>query len=123
MKGLGIDLCSISKMSKILEKTPGFLNRFYAPEERAYLDKRGVRKAESAAAMYAAKEAFLKAIGTGIGGEALLNEIIVLHNELGKPCYHLEGAAKAALEKLDAKVAALSLTHEEGMAAAVCILE
>ena len=79
--------------------------------------------AESAAAMFAAKEAFLKAAGTGIGRGIPLDDVAVAHDEWGSPTYALKGTAKEKMEEMGAQSAMLSLTHEAGVAAAVCIIE
>lgn len=123
MKGLGIDLCSIDRIRRVLEKGDGFLHRYFTPEEQAYIARRGKAGAESAAAMFAAKEAFLKAVGTGIGGGIPLTDVSVTHGENGQPGYVLGEAAAARMAQLGAGEAWLSLSHEAGVAAAVCVLE
>ena len=62
-------------------------------------------------------------ISTGIGGGIALDEIAVEHLPGGAPVYRLTGAAQARLGELGAERAFLSLTHEAGMAAAVCVIE
>ena len=123
MIGLGVDLCEISRIEKTLEKGDSFLNRYYAPSEREWLSACGAVKAQSAAAMFAAKEALLKALGVGLSGGAAMNEIAVEHDESGCPRYALTGAAARLLRERGAKTAYLSLTHEAGMACAVCVIE
>lgn len=123
MKGIGIDLCEIGRIERAMEKTPGFLNRYYTEEERSYIEARGQAGAQSAAAMFAAKEAFLKAVGAGIGRGMSLREIGVSHDASGAPRYALAGAAQEKLQALGAARAWLSLTHEAGMACAVCVIE
>lgn len=122
MKGLGMDLCAVERMEKILERGDEFLLRFYTQEERAYIARRGKAGPESAAAMYAAKEAFLKAIGTGLSGVPMA-EIGVRHEASGQPRYALGEKALTRMAQLGATQAFLSLSHEAGMAAAVCVLE
>ena len=66
--GVGIDLCDADRIEKSLAK-PSFLDHVFAPAEQALLSALGEkRRAETAAANFAAKEAFLKAVGTGLGG-------------------------------------------------------
>ena len=81
----------------------------------------GKAKWETAAANFAAKEAFLKACGKGLGGFALA-EIAVLRRESGAPYYALTGAAAAWLAARGG-VAHLSLSHDAGMACAFTVLE
>ena len=123
MKGLGIDLCGVERIERELKRGYAFLHRFFTNSERAYIASRGQMGAQSAAAMFAAKEAFLEAVGTGIGGGIALDEIAVEHLPGGAPVYRLTGAAQARLGELGAERAFLSLTHEAGMAAAVCVIE
>ncbi len=123
MKGLGIDLCQISRIETAIEKTEGFLNRYYTEAERAYLATRGGNQAQSAAAMFAAKEAFLKALGVGLSGGVAMTDISVAHDLMGRPSYVLDSVALAKLREIGATAAHLSLTHDGGIAAAVCALE
>lgn len=123
MKGLGIDLCGIDRIRQVLEKGDGFLHRYFTEAEQSYIARRGKAGPESAAAMFAAKEAFLKALGTGIGGGIPLTDVSVAHEENGKPSYVLGEKAAAAMAQRGAEEAWLSLSHEAGVAAAVCVLE
>ena len=122
MIGIGVDLCGIERMEKNLENTR-FLEKFFTPEERRYIAGRGAAGAESAAAAFAAKEAFLKALGIGISGGIRMDEIGVIHGENGAPSYELKGAAAEKLRAAGAERALLSLTHESGLACAFCVLE
>ncbi len=119
--GLGIDLCAVSRMRENL-KNGRFLDRYFADEEKAYILGRGQGAAESAAACFAAKEAFLKALGTGLGG-ADLREIALLHDESGAPYFSLRGSAKLKAELWGAQQVFVSLSHDNGTAAAVVLLE
>ena len=68
--GIGTDLCAADRMAAKLQK-PAFVQRVFSPTEQALLNGRGgTHRAETAAANFAAKEAFLKAAGTGLGGFA-----------------------------------------------------
>lgn len=123
MKGIGLDLCEIARFERILEKGGSFVQRYFTGEEQAYIAARGKVAAQSAAAMFAAKEAFLKAVGTGIGGGVPLTDVAVHHEESGRPVYALTGEALRALQDMGAEKAWLSLSHEAGMAAAMCVIE
>lgn len=123
MRGLGVDLCQVGRIERALQGGDAFLQRFFTAGERDYLASRGQMRAQSAAAMFAAKEAFLKAVGAGIGGGVALDEIEVIHAPGGAPAYRLTGAAEERMRALGARQAFLSLTHEAGMAAAVCVIE
>ena len=117
VKGLGLDLCEISRMEK-LAADERFLNRFFSQEEIAYIRAKGKTAAQTMAGIYAAKEAFAKALGTGITFE--LKEAGICHDASGMPGYALTG--KAA-EQAGDDIFHLSVTHDGGMAAAVCVRE
>ncbi|MBP5725802.1 MAG: holo-ACP synthase [Clostridia bacterium] len=117
IKGLGLDLCEISRMEKLLENDR-FLDRYYTEEEKAYIKSKGVNAAQTAAGIFAAKEALTKAVGTGITFD--LREIGISHDEAGRPVYELTGKA-AELGNGDNFL--LSVSHDGGMAAAVCVRE
>ena len=119
---IGLDLCEIARIEKQLADGDGFLRRYFTPEERAYLDGRGAVRAQSAAAMFAAKEAFLKALGVGLSGGVALADVGVTHDARGCPAYALAEPALRLLRERGMARAELSLTHEAGMAAAVCLL-
>ncbi len=123
MKGLGIDLCEIARIEHAVQTSERFLLRYYTEAERCWIDRRGRAGMQSAAAMFAAKEAFLKAAGIGIGRGVELCDIEILHDAAGAPRYALHGGAQRKLEEMGACAAMLSLSHEAGMAAAVCVLE
>ena len=115
--GVGIDLCDAGRMEKSITRQ-SFLDHVFAPEEQALLAALGDKhRAETAAANFAAKEAFLKAAGTGLGGFAM-PELAVLRRESGAPYFALTGAAAAW-----ALTVHVSLSHERGLASAVVILE
>lgn len=119
--GIGTDLCDAGRMEKSLAKQ-SFVDHVFSAQEQAFLNAlQGKRRAESAAANFAAKEAFLKAASTGLGGFSL-PELAVLRKESGAPYFALTGAAAAwaAANRLTAHV---SLSHECGLAGAVVILE
>ncbi len=123
MKGLGIDLCGIERIRRAMESNERFLERYYTKEEREYILSRGAAGPQSAAAMFAAKEAFLKAAGVGIGRGIAIADIAVSHDEMGAPFYVLTGAALDKMNALGAAGAWLSLSHEGDTAAAVCVIE
>ena len=115
VRGIGLDLCEIARMEKLLANE-SFLNKYFTEEEQQYIRGRGQAAAESMAGIYAAKEAFLKA--TGVGIVLPLKDVGITHTPLGQPCYHLQG--KAAEFGADDEWM-LSITHDAGVAAAVCL--
>ena len=119
--GVGIDLCDAGRLEKSLAKQ-SFLDHVFAPSEQALLASLGEkRRAETAAANFAAKEAFLKAAGTGLGGFAM-PELAVLRQKSGAPYFALTGAAAAWVREQGLTVH-VSLTHERGLANALVLLE
>ena len=111
--GVGVDMVRIERMEKSLG-SEAFWRRVFGEEERAFLEKLPpARRAASAAANFAA--------GKGLGGFALA-DIQVLRAESGAPCYALRGAAAAHMAE-NGLHASLSLSHEDGLAAAFTVLE
>ena len=106
-------------MERSLQSSP-FLEKVYGPEERTELArKRGRRFIESAAAAFAAKEAFSKALGTGVRGFAL-SDVQLLHDGLGAPFLRLTGRAAALAAEKGLRFT-VSVTHTDAYAAAVVI--
>ena len=116
-KGLGMDLCEIARMEKQL-RDDRFLARFFTPSEIEYVRSRGAGAAATLAGLFAAREALGKALGGGIDFE--LKEAEVCHTESGAPYFRLSGRLK---ERVDKGRLFLSISHDGGMAAAVCLLE
>lgn len=111
----GIDLVEIERIRRSLE-SPAFLQKVFGEHERAAFSEHGLR-AESAASAFAAKEAFSKALGTGIRGFSL-QEVEVLHDRYGAPYFQLSGKAAAIAAEMNLQFA-LSITHTQDYAAAV----
>lgn len=111
---VGIDVILISRVRKVLERHPErFLQRVYTPEEVAFC--RG--RVHELAARFAAKEAVMKALGTGARGLAW-REIEILPNRRGKPLVYLHGDAKKRGETIGLQGVDISLTHEGDLAIA-----
>lgn len=119
--GLGLDLCDTARMERLLEDGR-FLKRYFAEEEQAYIEGRGKQAAASLAACFAAKEAFVKALGLGFAGAPPL-DIVILHDGHGRPYYDLRGQALTLARQRGVVACHLSLSHEGGTAAAVAVLE
>lgn len=112
---VGIDSAAIDCVANMLQN-PSFLRRVYGEREQQELQKNGM-PAQSAAACFAAKEAFGKAMGTGISGFALC-DVQLLHEESGKPYLALSGDALALAQQNDCTLL-VSVTHEENLATVV----
>lgn len=119
--GIGTDLCDVGRIEKSIAR-PAFLQHVYTPaEQELIVAHTGKKQAETAAANFAAKEAFLKACGTGLS-EFSMAEIAALRQPSGAP--YLEFTGKAARFMAQNHLQAhLSLTHEAGLAGAFVVLE
>ena len=115
VRGVGLDVCGIARMERLLGNDR-FLARYFTSAEQAYIRGRGQAAASAMAGIFAAKEAFLKALGIGIA--LPLTDIGVTHTALGQPVYALTGQAAGIAENASFL---LSITHDAGVAAAVCI--
>lgn len=120
MYGIGTDIITISRIAKALEK-PSFLTKVYGKREIALFASGDRLKINSLAANFAAKEAFGKALGTGVRGFELY-EVEILRDETGKPYFYLTGKAKEFAESKNLKFH-LSLSHEGDKAIAFAVAE
>ncbi len=112
-KGIGIDLCEIARMQQLLDHGHP-LRRMFTIEEEAYIHSKRAAAAQTMAGMFAAKEAVLKALGTGL--TIPLTDVVIRHTELGQPIVFLTGKAAALGGQM-----LISITHEAGMAAGMAV--
>jgi holo-[acyl-carrier protein] synthase len=119
--GIGIDVVHVYRLKR-WEKIPGLFQRFFHDDELRVALPKGEAGILSLAARFAAKEAFGKALGTGLHGFSL-KEISVMNDELGKPHFHLHGRAQESLEQLGGTNVFVSLSHERDNALAVVVIE
>ena len=122
--GLGGDIVDIARMRRILERTPSFARKVYSDEERAYcLDK--ATPEVHFATRFAAKEAVVKALGTGFSGGIGVRDIEVRRTSKGRPYVVLSGRAKEVARELGVRELPISLsyTHTEAVACAMAITE
>lgn len=117
--GIGTDLVENRRMEGWLSQ-PRLLSKYFTEKELSDVSS-GSHPAASLAARFAAKEAFGKALGTGLRGLAL-RDIETRRGPGGKPDLFLAGSARSALEARGAR-AHLSLTHERDYALAFVVLE
>jgi holo-[acyl-carrier protein] synthase len=122
--GTGIDIIEIPRVEGVIERWgERFLRRIYNKVERAYCEKKGPSKYRSYAARFAAKEAFLKALGTGLSQGFAWQDCWVVSEPSGKPGLEVSANAKKRMEKLGASRCTLSLSHSKDLAVAMVILE
>ncbi|MFD2919769.1 holo-ACP synthase [Terrimonas rubra] len=122
IKGVGIDLVEIERIATSLQKDNGFRELVFAPEEISYCESK-TQKYEHYAARFAAKEAFLKALGTGWVSGTAFNEIIVQNTSTGKPQLVFTGTTAQTIAVLAYNHISLSLTHTRTTAGAVVVIE
>jgi holo-[acyl-carrier protein] synthase len=120
--GVGTDLAEVPRIRRSIDVYgERFLNRIYTPAERAYASRKG-RAAESFAARFAAKEAGMKAIGTGMRG-VKWRDFEVANEPSGRPTLRFHGAALERANAMGVKRVSISLTHTAELAFAVVIVE
>jgi holo-[acyl-carrier protein] synthase len=119
--GMGIDVCSIERMRKALERHGDrFFDRICTPDERAALSGRG-DVATGLAGRFAVKEAFAKSLdgAKGVGW----HEVEVRRAPSGRPILELRGNALTMAQSYGADTWHVTITHDAGVAVAVVILE
>ena len=116
-KGLGIDICEIARMEKLMADDR-FMKRWFTPDEIAYVQSKGKGAAQTLAGLYAAREALAKALGSGIDFD--LKEAEICHTEAGAPFFRFSGELK---KRIGNSRVFLSVSHDGGIAAAVCLVE
>lgn len=120
--GHGIDVVSVPRIAEMLARhADRFIERCFTPEEARYCAGRKAA-AEHFAARFAAKEAFLKAVGTGLTTGISWTEIEVARAPTGRPSLALTGSAQARFDALGATGVLLSLSHTHELAAASVII-
>ncbi len=122
--GLGMDMASLSRIGKCLERFGAqFCRRILTEAERELLPEAPAARTAFVAGRFAAKEAAVKALGTGFAEGIAPQDVEVLRLPSGRPELHFYGAAARRAELLGVKSAHLSLTHEREIAGAVVVLE
>ncbi len=124
--GVGVDAVDVARFRRVLHRRPSFVQRCFTEAERS--DATGSSdEVQSLAARFAAKEAVMKALGTGIGGFALTD--VEVRRTIGKgatrnaPYLNLHGRAAALAGAQGAGTFHLSLTHTDGVAIAFVVAE
>jgi holo-[acyl-carrier protein] synthase len=121
--GTGVDLAEVPRIRASIERYgEKFIRRIYTPAEIAYVERKA-NKYERYAARFAAKEAGMKAIGTGWRHGVTWQDLEVANLRSGKPTLLLHGVAAGFAEKLGVKHVSLSITHTAGLGMAHVILE
>ena len=121
--GVGTDIVSIKRIQEILNKNrDGFINRVLTEHERALFANKS-DNAAFCAKRFAAKEAFSKALGTGIGRVVSFQDLTVRKNENGKPYFMPSEKLRLYLQEKGIKQGHLSISDESLNALAFVVLE
>jgi holo-[acyl-carrier protein] synthase len=121
---IGIDIIEVSRVREVLARTPRFCERVFTQRERDYCDSRGAGvAAQHYAARFAAKEAALKALGTGWSGGVAWQDVEVSSSSSGAPTIIFHGLVRQLFEQSGATAAHLSISHTTDHAIAQVILE
>ena len=121
--GIGTDIIDISRIKTSLAKNKKFKNRIFSKKEIKYCDSKN-NKIASYSKRFAAKEAFAKALGTGVSKGISFNEISINNNKNGAPFIELSGKTKIIFKKLtnNRNKIYLSLSDEKKYALAMVII-
>lgn len=119
--GIGCDLVRVARFES-WEGNIGKLERFFHPDEVRYCRSQESGAAASLAARFAAREAFAKALGCGLGAFALADAWVTPDAD-GRPVLMLRSAARTALERSGGTKVHLSLAHERDYAMATVVVE
>ena len=122
--GLGVDIVDVNRMAALLERIPSFAERVYSPAERKYCESKA-NFATHYALRFAAKEAVVKALGTGFAEGIWVRDIEVERSKSGKPLVKLMGRALEVARERGVREFSLSLsyTHNTAVACALAITE
>lgn len=120
----GIDIIEISRIRETLEKTgQAFTKRVFTGSETAYCESRKAARFKSYAARFAAKEAAVKALGTGMADGINWTDIELHTDDNGRPRIMLKGRAREIYEALGALGISVSLSHSDNYAIASVVIE
>jgi len=120
---IGIDVIEIDRIERAVERLGDrFLDRIFTAAERRYCDGRGTRFVHYAG-RFAAKEAAMKALGTGWAEGVAWHEVEILPSALGAPQLTLSGEAKARFDALGATRALVTISHTHAVAVAQVLFE
>jgi holo-[acyl-carrier protein] synthase len=120
--GIGTDIIEVDRIAKLVARGRKSLETIFTEKEMEYCESKA-RSPEHYAARYAAKEAILKALGTGWRDCLAFSDIEIANDELGKPQVFLHGKAKELFDRQQIRWITISLSHTKENAIAVAILE
>lgn len=118
--GIGVDICRIDRVESMLRRRPGLIERLFT-ESEARLPDGTLRRPESLAARFAAKEALAKAMGSP--GGMLWQDAEIVTSPNGQPEFVLRGTVAAKATELGVVNVRVSLSHDAGLATAFVVCE
>ena len=120
ISGIGVDIVKVNRLYKIVNRTPSFVKGVFTEREIEYIYSK-INKFETMAGIFASKEAFSKAIGTGIRGYKL-TDIEVVQDRLGKPNIILSDKIINKFNLSESNIQ-VSISHTDENAIAFVIVE
>ncbi len=121
--GTGVDLCEVERIKNAIARHGRrFVERIYTPREIAYAESKA-NLYERFAARFAAKEAGMKALGTGWRGGIAWRDFEVTNLPSGRPTLRFHGKAAELAQRLGVENISLSITHTSVQAMALVVLE
>ncbi len=120
--GIGIDIIETDRVASKIAKGNGFKEYVFSGSEITYCEK-NKNKAEHYAARFAAKEALIKAFGTGFSANYALNEMEIINDTVGRPSFSFKGETKINIEAMELSQINLSMSHLENIACAIVVIE
>lgn len=117
--GMGIDIVENMRIKKILDNRKGFLKKVFSHNELEVIDNNNIEKI---AGRFAAKEAFVKALGIGFGKIKLV-DVEILNDEYNKPYLFINDKIKTVMAKYNLSNIHISISHEKNYSVANCIIE
>jgi holo-[acyl-carrier protein] synthase len=120
--GIGTDIVKIDRIKRALERTEGFENRVFSTEEIVYC-KSMARPEQHFAARFAAKEAAMKALGTGWSGGLRFQDICIVRDDNGAPSLLIEEPTKNLIQDCSRMKFWVSMSHDGDSAVATVLIE
>jgi holo-[acyl-carrier protein] synthase len=116
----GVDIVAVARVARLASEDARALDDVFTPDELAYCRRRGSAN-EHLAARFAAKEAVLKAFGTGIGRRMRWTDVEIVKERSGRPCVRLHGEVAAWAERSGLADVDVSMSHSAGLAVAQAV--
>jgi len=120
--GIGTDLVCIDRIKRAIEKNERFPEKIFTAQEISYCSQKA-NPYQSYAGRFAAKEAVMKALGTGWNGKISWQDIEVVVDQYGKPILRVHNATKLFMTECNIKYSHLSISHDSNFACAFVVLE